>query len=230
MDAFISTVSTMVIDNFKVIRPRLDFADYYRSDGTKLGGSLDRYLVHVIKRAKDDGGKKFGSNESQRLIKTFEITSVEYFDGKESAIKELCRTNKARAYFLPQVRSSRDCILSLMRMAPDYLDVPGVKLSHMFRTAMHRTHASRKKMFVFDLDYDRYDSENVAEYLDEIKKLLRESGRDENDAYYVQTPNGCHIVSPAFDREEFHRRRPEALVEDILPDGMTLLFFDDGEG
>lgn len=218
----------MVIDNFPAIRPHLTFEKSFRHDGSVVGESFDRYVVHVIKRAKDDGGKKFGSNESQRLIKTFEVGSLEYFDRKEPAIKDLCRANKARAYILPQVRSSRDCLISLVRSAMDCLDAPGVRIQHLVRTALCKTHVSRKKTFVFDLDSGRYDAENVAEYLEEIKRIMRETGRDENDVYLVQTPNGFHIVSPAFDRQEFKRRRPEANVEDILPDAMTLLFFDDG--
>lgn len=219
----------MVIDNFPIIRPHLAFEKSFRTDGSPIGDTFDRYIVHIIKRAKDDGGKNFGSNESQRLIKTFEIGSLEYFDRKEETIKDLCRANKARAYVLPQVRSSRDCLMSLVKAAIDCMDVPTVRIQHLVRSALCKTHKSRKRMFVFDLDSERYDAEQIAEYYDEIKRLVRETGRDGGDVYLVPTPNGYHIVSPAFDRSEFKRRRPEARVEDIVPDNMTLLFFDDGK-
>ena len=113
-------------------------------------------------------------------------------------------------------------------VAVDCLDMPTVRIQHLVRSALCKTHKSRKSMFVFDLDSERYDAEHVAEYYDEIKRLVRETGRDDGDVYLVPTPSGYHIVSPAFDRSEFKRRRPEARVEDIVPDNMTLLFFDDG--
>ena len=47
----------MIIDNFSTIRPHLTFEKSFRPDGSPLGDTFDRYVIHVIKRAKDDGGK-----------------------------------------------------------------------------------------------------------------------------------------------------------------------------
>jgi hypothetical protein len=41
----------MVIDNFDLIRSKLTFETQF-----------DRYIIHIIKRAKDDKGRMFGVN------------------------------------------------------------------------------------------------------------------------------------------------------------------------
>ena len=66
-----------MIDNFDIIRSHLTFES-----------NFDRYIIHIIKRAKDDTGVEYGSNQTNRLIKTFYITSLEYFDKKVPVIKD----------------------------------------------------------------------------------------------------------------------------------------------
>ena len=80
----------MKIDNFDLIRPHLIFES-----------GLDRYIVIILKRAKDENGRKYGVNETNRRIKTYFISSVDYFDKKIPVIKDLCESNNARAYILP---------------------------------------------------------------------------------------------------------------------------------
>ena len=68
----------MEIDNFDIIRKHLDFVD----------SKLDRYIVHILRRPKDislEMKNELGANEAQRLIKTYYIDSIEYFDKKISA-------------------------------------------------------------------------------------------------------------------------------------------------
>lgn len=83
----------MEIDNFGIFREHLDFVD------TKL----DRYVIHILRRPKDLSAQmknELGANESQRLIKTYYVDSIEYFDRKIPAIKELCVANNARVHII----------------------------------------------------------------------------------------------------------------------------------
>lgn len=209
------------VDNFSLIRPHLEFLKAHSPDGRETVGSFDRYIVQIIRRGKDFGK---GYNFS-RLVKTYAIPSVEYFDKKADSIRETCVANGARAYFLPQVRSSRECLKEAARLALEGLDVPSVNLARLMNAAMCGLKRSRKKTFVIDADAERYDAECVADILVETKAIVGENGRNEDDVYCVPTPNGFHIVSPAFDRAELVRRRPDVLPKDILPDGATVLFF-----
>jgi len=217
----------MTIDNFDLIRKHLTFVKAVRSDGKPINDTFDRYIIHIIKRAKDNGGKNFGSNESQRLIKTFEVGSLEYYDKKIDTIKELCLSNGARAYILPQVRSTKDCLLSLMKLAIDGLENPTIKFQHIIRNALCKTHKSRNKIFIFDMDSDRYDVSKSEMYLSTIKSLLKEIGKNEEDAYIVPTKSGCHIVSTAFNKIKFGEIHKEVDLNDIVSDNMTLLYYSD---
>lgn len=194
----------MTIDNFNEIRAHLTF----KSD-------FDRYIVHIIKRAKDDAGKIYGVNETNRLLKTFYITSLEYFDRKIPVIKDLCESNNARAYILPQVRDNSACLKELLKIVVDNLENPTIKPDHLIRSAYCGYHGSRDKKWIIDLDND-----NMTEYrhninfggtscynkvwttedvVSLIKKLLKECGKDDNCLFHVPTKNGTCIVTSPFD-------------------------------
>ena len=131
----------MVIDNFDIIKSQLTFTS-----------DFDRYIIHIIKRAKDDKGKLYGVNETNRLLKTFYITSLEYLNKKIPVIKDLCDSNNARAYILPQVRNNEDCLKHLLKLVVDNLSNPTQKPDHLIRTAYCGFHGSRDKKWILDLD------------------------------------------------------------------------------
>lgn len=191
-----------MIDNFDIIRSHLTFES-----------NFDRYIIHIIKRAKDDKGVEYGSNETNRLIKTFYITSLEYFDKKVPVIKDLCDSNNARAYILPQVRNNEDCLKELLKIVVDNLSNPTQKPDHLIRSAYCGYHGSRDKKWILDLDND-----NMTEYRHEIRyggcstwsktwtpeevlKLVQdqlvECKKTKEDAWMVPTRNGhCIVTSP----------------------------------
>ncbi len=193
-----------MIDNFDIIRSHLTF----ESD-------FDRYIVHIIKRAKDDRGVEYGSNETNRLIKTFYITSLEYFDKKIPVIKDLCDSNNARAYILPQVRNNEDCLKELLKIVVDNLSNPTIKPDHLIRSAYCGHHGSRDKKWIIDLD-----SDNMVEYINKdkkkvwkpekvlefVQKQLAAIGKSENDAWMIPTKNGHCIVTSPFDLQKAYRK------------------------
>lgn len=209
----------MTIDNFDIFREKLTF-EKARKFNSKTGrmeeinNTYDRYIVQILKRAKDDGGKSMGVNTSSRLIKTYEISSLEYFDKKRAHIVDLCRSSKARAYILPQVRSTYDCLKEMLKIGVDNLENPTVKFQHILRSCMCSMHKSRNKMWILDLDSDcmtEYSHEptfgghvvksktwTVDEVLALVRKQLVAIGKSEDDCYVVPTKSGCHIVTSPF--------------------------------
>ena len=191
-----------MIDNFDIIRSHLTF----ESD-------FDRYIIHIIKRSKDDKGKLYGVNETNRLIKTFYITSLEYYDKKIPVIKDLCKSNNARAYILPQVRNNEECLVNLLKIVADNLKNPTIKPDHLIRSAFCGNHTSRDKKWILDVD-----SDNLIEYrdmhsfggiqiqekkwtpdeiLELVKRMLIDCGKTREDAYMIPTRNGnCIVTSP----------------------------------
>jgi hypothetical protein len=139
----------MEIDNFDIIRQHLDFVD------TKL----DRYVVHILRRPKDltpEYKNALGANESQRLIKTYYVDSVEYLDRKREAIIELCRANNARAYIIVQPKDNFECLLNLGQKILETIQNKNysVKPEHLIRQAYCEWHKTRKKLWILDLDLD----------------------------------------------------------------------------
>lgn len=198
----------MEIDNFDIVKKHLTFIDQY-----------DRYVINILRRQKDIKSD-LGSNESQRLLRTYYINDLDYLDRKIPAIKELCTTNNARAYILPQVRNNRDCLINLGKIVFENLDNPTIKLDSIVRKAVCSLHHSRAKRWILDLDDD-----NMIEYIDSkenieiikknwkpervlmfIKKSLADINADPNDAYILKTKNGHCIVTPPFDLQKAFKK------------------------
>ncbi len=222
----------MVIDNFAIVRERLDFYDPY-----------DRFVIHVMKRDKDDDTVE--SNGSH-LIKTWYVPSLEYFDMKADHIRSLCNENHARAYILPQVRSSKDCLKELVKIAVDGMDDPAVHPDRLVRRAFCGHHGSRAKRWIFDLDNDNM-REKIS-YSDEgllfdgettwtvemVKKcigdILEANYRDRDEIWTVPTPNGNCLVTPPFDLKRancglmFEGVHADGTHGWLIKDGMVLLY------
>ena len=194
----------MVIDNFDIIRKHLTFEPAMKFDAeTKklrtLNDTYDRYIVQILKRAKDLRGRQFGANTSNRLIKTYEISSLEYFDMKKPHIMDLCESNMARAYILPQVRSTYDCLKEMIKLGVDNLENPTIKFQHILRSCLCSMHKSRNKIWIIDLDNNEMDGWSVDEVVSLVKDNLVRCGKNPDELYTVPTRNGIHILTQPFD-------------------------------
>ncbi len=208
----------MEIDNFDIIRKHLDFVD----------DKLDRYIVHILRRTKDLSRVTrdvLGANEAQRLIKTYYIDSLEYFDRKKEAIKELCRANNARAYIIIQPKDNFECLLNLGKKILDTIQNRNysVKPEHLLRQAFCETHKTRKKLWILDLDDDQMvESREVSVgngktvtvkkqwtlemVQDFVKDQLEAVGKDPSEMYTIKTPHGHHIITPPFNLMEAQKK------------------------
>lgn len=205
----------MEIDNFSIFRKHLDFVD-----------KTDRYIIHILRRPKDckEISNTWGSNECQRLLRTYYIDSLDYFDRKIDAIKELCTTNRARAYIIPQVRNNFECLLNLGEKILETIRNGNysVKPEHLLRSAYCEYHRSRKKTWIIDLD-----SDNMKEYIEPVvfggkvidvidwdvdgvlnivKEELLSIGKKEDDAFVVPTKSGYHIVTSPFNLQSASKK------------------------
>ena len=267
----------MEIDNFDIIRKHLDFVD----------SKLDRYIVHILRRPKDISPamkNELGANEAQRLIKTYYIDSLEYFDKKIPAMKELCRANNARAYIIVQPKDNFECLMNLGKKIFDTIQNKNysVKPEHLIRQAYCEQHKTRKKQWIIDLDFDE-----MTEYchsvnfgrtsywtktwtVQEVKEIILEEHRnlqnllneinpksalfnEEDFLYTVPTKNGVHIITKPFNLASVQKKcglmfeGRKKFTEEIScglgeyeykyheqtgwlhKDGMTLLYFNNGE-
>lgn len=209
----------MEIDNFAIFRDHLDFVD------TKL----DRYVIHILRRSKDLPAhlkNELGANESQRLIKTYYIDSLEYFDRKIPAIKELCVANNARAYIIVQPKDNFECLLNLGEKILETIRNKNysVKPEHLIKQAYCEWHKTRKKQWILDLDNDSMIEYKLGamvfggprkiiekkwtrdEVIELVRSELRAIGKDENELYVVPTRNGCHIITSPFNLQSAFKK------------------------
>ena len=181
----------MTIDNFDIIKKHLDFKS-----------PLDRYIVHILRRPKDceELANQLGSNEAQRLIRTYYIDSLEYFERKIPAMKELCHSCNARAYIIPQVKDNFECLLNLGKKIFDTIQNKNysVKPEHLIRQAYCEYHKSRKKVWIIDLDDKEMYGWKLEQVVELVKKWLKEAGKSEDDMYVVPTKHGHHIITSPF--------------------------------
>ena len=219
----------MEIDNFDIIRSHLDFID----------NKLDRYIIHILRRPKDLSSNMknlLGANEAQRLIKTYYVDSIEYFDRKREAIKELCRANYARAYIIVQPKDNFECLMNLGMKIFETIKNKNysVKPEHLIRQAFCEWHKTRKKQWVIDLDEDS-PNDMQGWTLDSVCNLVEEQlkaiGKDSSCMYVTQTKHGHHIITSPFNLVEAYKKC-DMLFEGykngktgwLHKDGMTLLW------
>ena len=225
----------MKIDNFDIFRSHLTFLT-----------SQDRYIVHVLRRPKDvkQIGNSLGSNECQRLLRTYYIDSLEYFDKKIPAIKELCESNRARAYILPQVRNNEDCLMNLAMKVLETIRMKNysAKPEHLLRASYCENHQSRDKIWILDLDGNEMYGWTLAQVEQIVKDNLVLVGKHEDDMFTVKTKNGHHIVTRPFNLQaafnqcsmlfEGERKFPsengqyEKRIGWLHKDGMSLLYMN----
>lgn len=224
---------THTIDNFDVIREHLRF--------DKPG---DIYVVHVMFRVKDlrnDANKQMylSHEETQRLIKTYYIDSLDYFDKKRPAMIDLANQNKARVYFTMTRKNRITCNRIILKKLVDEVDNPNVRYDHLIRSAVCGCHISDYKWWTLDVDNDTEITkvrltENLAIVDDKIRlidikdkliikmaELVDETGtRSGSEIFEVPTKNGCHIMTPPFNRSKM-----AFLGDNLKTDAMTLAYF-----
>lgn len=208
----------MEIDNFDIIRKHLDFVD----------SKLDRYIVHILRRPKDispEMKNELGANEAQRLIKTYYIDSLEYFDRKIPAMKELCRANNARAYIIVQPKDNFECLMNLGKKIFETIQNKNysVKPEHLIRQAYCEYHKTRKKQWVIDIDDKDEKNDMLGWTKDEIKNIIIEELRKiqdielqkcprkyitwlEDSVYEVPSKHGCSIVTSPFNIQSAYNK------------------------
>lgn len=203
----------MEIDNFEILMKHIDFVD-----------PNDRYIVHIMRRPKDCKKLKnqLGSNEAQRLIRTYFVDNIDYLKAKIPAIKELCQSCNARAYLIVSPKDNFDCLMNLAQKTLETIRNKNfsVKPEHLLRQAYCENHKSRNKQWVLDLDND----EMVEYFADEkgkptgsktwtadevltlVKNELKACGKDPSLAYTVPTRNGIHIITSPFNLQSANKK------------------------
>lgn len=133
---------TYPIDNFEIVENNI----------LQFDNVGEFYTVLVLKRKKDKN-----EEEAHFGVKHFFLYMKSDLNKIEGEIKSLCDLNTARAYILPQRRSTRLVLWSLHDNISDLLKKQNFdfKMNHLIRTSvagMHNTENKSHKRWVLDID------------------------------------------------------------------------------
>jgi hypothetical protein len=204
----------MRIDNFKQIRKLLHF----RSED-------DFFYLQILQRKKDHKQTEYkvsGTNNNSRLIKTYYISNIEYFDFIEDEVKTLCNVFNARANINLNRRSYEQTSMQCLKKVTDQIINRDYTHTYKAYEPVCGKYSNENKFKKWIVDVDDVDSDEIPEvrktFLDYINEI-----KPEGDKYVATLPskNGYHIITTPFNYQEFNRSFPNV---DVHKENPTNLF------
>lgn len=202
------------VDNFKLIRRFMHFE------------STDQfYFMQILQRKKDGPGPNgivCGTNNKDRAIKSYCITSVEMLDRITIEVKYLCEYFNARAYFYPARRSFKQVAMkNMVLLANDISDDNYAHAKTTYWSACGSTEI--EKFYLVDIDDDKCDVGRVIDIHAEIGLYVRSNTPiGQRVKLCVPTRNGSHLICTPFDVNAFKDRFPDI---DVHKNSPTVLYY-----
>lgn len=180
----------MTVDNFKIFQ---DFFDQLKS-------SDDFYFVQVIQRKKD-GVNLPSYTSGARVIRSFYFYTKEEFLRQEQYIKDMCKSNNARAYFWVNPRNAVDIACESIKQFSDLIQNGNAKQGVAVYDRVTGASRSNKYDKLWTVDLDSKDDK----YINQIVELINKCrGKEENKIkHFIPTFNGVHLLTSGFNIEHF---------------------------
>jgi hypothetical protein len=171
-----------MVDNFEIIKPLLEFKD-----------ENDFYFLQILQRKKDHPeGTVVGSNNSSRLIKAYNIFSVEQLDKYKKEIILMCELFEARAGINLNKRNSKVLALKIIADTARYLECNHTNaLGSLWNEVCGQYQQAIDKKWIIDID-----GEVKYEELFKIEELINNSQPEgKNTIMYIPSKNGLHLIT-----------------------------------
>ena len=196
----------MKVDNWDLIREKLDF-----SDPDKF------YFIELMQRKKDNNA--FPANN--RMVKCYFVYSLEYYDHIEEEVKKLSRCTCSRVYILLNRRSYRKCALNLLAEAAKMcIDNNFQHFPNLISSVVGKYSDEPWKNWVVDIDTpDLSNVGDIIKFINSLEPYTVES----KIKFAVPTPHGAHLITSPFNCQAFSQKYPDI---DIHKDNPTLLYFN----
>jgi hypothetical protein len=199
-----------MIDNFEAIKPLLVFPN----DQTF-------YFVQILQRKKDHppGTRLGGSNNNARLIKAYYITSQEHLEIHKEEIIKLCEVFNARACINLNPRNFEKAAFQLLQKVSNQMmnkDFYGVRKA--YDSVLGHYHSEMDKRWLVDIDVKQPLKISLISKF--IEGLYEEAGVERKVLACIETKNGYHLITHAFNMAAFlrvfptidvHKNNPTAL-------------------
>lgn len=184
----------------------IDFMDF--SDPDKF------YLVNVIQRRKDNPDLE----TSERVIRTYTITSIESFHRLFPDIVKMCDMFNARAYMYINRRSFKGTAKAMLkRLADNVVDGQYSGLSRLYLSCAS-AHSAGDGYWIIDLDFIKKNETEIIVDKDrdncvsmvciEIENFINSScvmPEGHKSCMRLLSKNGIHIITKRFDTRAFEK-------------------------
>ena len=175
-----------MINNFKQIEGLLHF----ESDD-------DFYFLQLIKRKKDNPDME----KSEKIVKTYYITSIEHLEGLKGEIILICEYYNARAYINLNKRSFEKCAMHLLKQTTDCIinkEYKSAKNAYNSVCGKFGNSNSYTKFWIIDID-----ASNDSLFIPLSNQLEKLEPIGNKVIAKIPTKNGYHIITTPFNRHAF---------------------------
>lgn len=200
-----------MIDNFDRLRKYLVF-DRDNDPDTF-------YYVQIIQRRKDEG---VTIKKNCKMIRSYYITSLRYWDDHIEQIKELCHTFKARAYMHLNPRSWKKCVLMAFGELATYLRSNQCSSLRKLTEEIAGKYIADGAEKTWIVDIDTKDETFIKEVSDVVNACMPVGDKVVD---LIPTKNGFHLITKPFNIQEFRQTYKEGEI-DIQKNNPTLLYFN----
>jgi len=191
-----------MIDNFKLIKPFLEFPndDIY-------------YHLQILRRGKDHPELP----AANRVIKPYFICSLESLDYVENEIKKLCEFFGARAYINLAPKSiKKTTMLQLKYLAQRVYEGDFKKIWKSWNTCAGEIKGEEPR-WVVDIDSNDIKWNHVMDDIDTLEPY----GMDTKYITNIPTKSGWHIITTPFNLQQFKEKYPDI---DVHKNNPTILY------
>lgn len=188
------TFTKNMINNFQQIKELLNF-----------NNPDEFYFVQIIQRKKDiketDKIKFLGTNNNNRLIKSYYIYSINQLDRFEPEIIKLCETFNARAGINLNKRNQKTISLEMLELLARDIRVGNYEcISRIYNTVCGQNKGN-DKIWLVDIDEDDLDK---VDYIVEFINSLEPKG--EKVIAKIPSKTGLHLITKKFNTLEFSKK------------------------
>jgi hypothetical protein len=176
------------------------------------------YEILIMKRRKDFGNEDM--NKSVKIIKSYNITSIDSLEYKMDEIIKLCESFNARAYINPQPYSFDKLGFKIMEVSLKMIQDGNNDYNGIVSKAIG-TMTPETKRWVVDIDNI---TANISD-INRIKTVINDcSPNGDNILLTVDTPNGIHLITRPFNLQTFITYQDVYYKVEVKKDNPTILY------
>lgn len=200
-----------MVDNFVQISKMLKFRD-----------DDDFYFLQIIQRKKDinpDNTIVFsGKNNNSRMIKMYQITSVDQLLSLKQEITALCNIFNARAGIDLNRKSLKASSLQTARLIMDqFLNNNYKDAMKAYSSVCGRYSNEPGKRWLIDIDEKKIPN-GMIEYINNSCRPMNTT----KVLGFVPSRSGLHVISKPFDLKNFYKEFPDVEVHKTNPTNLYI--------